>query len=159
MKSLLGFQVFFCFRLVWVFLPSWLAGAYNSSLWSAPWYCPSSYGYIRQVLQVPCRQSRLHLYWRRLSYTLHSCSFCPVSFPIVPTYLVCPLLSAPCGNSYVAHLRFIYVSPTSAVRYPQVHTFVCTVTLFGPSAHLHSFFLETAYYGFCWLLTVRCYYG
>lgn len=32
-------------------------------------------------------------------------------------------------------LRLIYVSPTSAVGYPRVHTFVCTVTLFCPSAN------------------------
>lgn len=52
--------------------------------------------------------------------------------------ILCVLRSFPLPviGSYVVRLRLLYVSPTSAVRYSQVHTFVCTVTLFSPSVLL-----------------------
>ena len=56
--------------------------------------------------------------------------------------MLCVLRSfpLPAVSPMFSRLRLIYVSPTSAVGYPQVHTFVCTVTLFSPSATFSFFY-------------------
>ena len=113
-------------------------GWYNSFLICSLILC-SSCGYIRQVLQSPCRLRRLRLCWHGLSYMLRSCSSCPVSFPTTPTYSVSftPLRSLICPM--FMRFRLLYVSPTSACQiltgtYIRSHCYI--VQTFGRCFHL-----------------------
>ena len=83
---------------------------------------------------------------------LYSCSFCPVSFPTVPTCLCASLLSAPCDNSYVyaftVHIRFTYIRLSDIHRY--IHSFArlhCSSLRISPtmaSADFSQFVVTTA---------------
>ena len=75
------------------------------------------------------RPLRLHPCWSRLSYRRRSCSFCPVSFPTVPT-LPCALVSFPFPSVRPKCMRslLIYVSPRCRCQV-SVRTYICFALL------------------------------